>query len=643
MPLQLPLHPITRSYVAAVRARDHLTGSWRSYPDDEEIVGYYVERIQQLAGTSTHVPQARRALRDLNIAYAAPGGKHVAFDATLGYPGEGPEAAPDRREREPERQTATWAQEALAAPPGASPAPAQCKKPHAPLLGGARPPPLAGKARAGHGPLNKSAGRYYTFGYPEHSHAWSNHINAERYKSSAGVRARASSIDPRGYKRVHKTCTYYTVEDQTESETRVTAGSTDATQGCPRSGLSSGSGRREMHLSAAIRGDGLHACEDTTFCACHRCREGCRKRTRTLRHVSFDATLGYPGEGPSGGGDVEPSVDNEFARLPRPSAVRKAGSDTSRRKRKLADTYDLQDRYGRSFTFESMDSTPEDVVAIQEAVGDGSTDTANLWVGDNMNQVATAEEGFLGTVSFFNVDNLAFGTDAMQQVAAEAAKVRCMIQGIGDHRSDWVNVGGRVEQAYKANYGGSNVRFVHSCCRGSRMRPEIGECSVAIMPELRNRAMNAIRDRRKWGRYAGTLIEGRMVGGVRKRTVFIMVYAACGDTSAAGKAQQAKIDSLVAAGETTLRGKKPFTMLLHDLSWELERWRQKGCTVVVGGDFNQRHDRPGKEWRVLDRWRKRERLGDVLRRLHPSTDFVTYRSHGKRTASGELTKIARRW
>ena len=94
-----------------------------------------------------------------------------------------------------------------------------------------------------------------------------------------------------------------------------------------------------------------------------------------------------------------------------------------------------------------MDSTPEDVVAIQEAVGDGSTDTANLWVGDNMNQVATAEEGFLGTVSFFNVDNLAFGTDAMQQVAAEAAKVRCMIQGIGDHRSDWVNVGGRVEQA----------------------------------------------------------------------------------------------------------------------------------------------------------------------------------------------------
>ena len=200
-------------------------------------------------------------------------------------------------------------------------------------------PPLAGKARAGHGPLNKSAGRYYTFGYPEHSHTWFNHINAERYKSPADVRARASSIDPRGYKRAPKTCTYYTVEDLTERATRVMAGSTDATQGCPRSGLSSGSGRREMHLSAAIHEDGLHACEDTTSCACQRCREGCRKRTRTLRHVSFDATLGYPGEGPVGGGDVEPSVGNEFARLPRPSAVRKARSDTSRHKRKLADRH----------------------------------------------------------------------------------------------------------------------------------------------------------------------------------------------------------------------------------------------------------------------------------------------------------------
>ena len=119
-----------------------------------------------------------------------------------------------------------------------------------------------------------------------------------------------------------------------------------------------------------------------------------------------------------------------------------------------------------------------------------------------------------------------------------------------------------------------------------------------------------------------------------------MVYAACGDGSSAGRDQQREIDKLVLAGDKSARGKKPLTMLLHDLSWELARWRQKGCTVVVGGDFNQRHDRPGREWRVLERWRKSEQLGDVLRRLHPGREFVTYRSHGKRTASGEFSKIA---
>ena len=354
-------------------------------------------------------------------------------------------------------------------------------------------------------------------------------------------------------------------------------------------------------------------------------RDGCKL-------VDFDATLGYPGEGPDSG------VQRMHAALA--EAAKQACTDDVVRKRKRGNKYTLQDRHGRDVAFESMDTEPEDAAAIRAALGSDDISTSSLWVGDDMTQIAEAEEGFLGTVSFFNVDNLAFGTNAMQQVVAEATKVRCMIQGIGDHRSDWVNVGGRVEQAYKSSFGGSNVRFVHSCCKGSTLRPEIGECSVAVMPELRSRAMDAIRDRRKWGRYAGTLIEGRMVGGVRRRTVFLMVYAACGDGSSAGRDQQREIDKLVLAGDKSARGKKPLTMLLHDLSWELARWRQKGCTVVVGGDFNQRHDRPGREWRVLERWRKSEQLGDVLRRLHPGREFVTYRSHGKRTASGEFSKIA---
>ena len=47
------------------------------------------------------------------------------------------------------------------------------------------------------------------------------------------------------------------------------------------------------------------------------------------------------------------------------TAVRKAEHDTSRRKRKLADTYELQDGCGRSSTFENMDTMPEDAAQLR--------------------------------------------------------------------------------------------------------------------------------------------------------------------------------------------------------------------------------------------------------------------------------------
>ena len=119
----------------------------------------------------------------------------------------------------------------------------------------------------------------------------------------------------------------------------------------------------------------------------------------------------------------------------------------------------------------------------------------------------------------------------------------------------------------------------------------------------------------------------------------IMVYAACGSDSAAGRTQQQSIDALADGGEDYAQGKCPFTMLLYDLSAELKRWRDKGCSVIVGGDFNQRHDRPGHEWAQLDAWRKRELLDDVLRKLHPDEEFVTYRAKGKRDAQGNSTNI----
>jgi hypothetical protein len=59
-------------------------------------------------------------------------------------------------------------------------------------------------------------------------------------------------------------------------------------------------------------------------------------------------------------------------------------------------------------------------------------------------------------------------------------KTNCLVSSIVDHRSDWVNVRSRVEQAFMNSYGGpSNVRFSHSCTKSSTRKPGIGECSAA--------------------------------------------------------------------------------------------------------------------------------------------------------------------
>ena len=65
VPLAVPLHAVVRSFITAVRARDHRLGSWRGYPDDNEMIGYYVERMQQLAREQLHVDQARQALANI--------------------------------------------------------------------------------------------------------------------------------------------------------------------------------------------------------------------------------------------------------------------------------------------------------------------------------------------------------------------------------------------------------------------------------------------------------------------------------------------------------------------------------------------------------------------------------------------------
>ncbi|MEE3017099.1 MAG: hypothetical protein VX336_02060, partial [Actinomycetota bacterium] len=118
---------------------------------------------------------------------------------------------------------------------------------------------------------------------------------------------------------------------------------------------------------------------------------------------------------------------------------------------------------------------------LQRVVGDN--DTSALWTGDVMTTVG-AEAGMRGTIQFFNVDGLDGGGTGAHEYVAEGMRTRSMLQCMIDHRSDRVNAGGRVEYAYKENFGGQNVRFAHSCDENTRRFPSIGECSVITMPEL---------------------------------------------------------------------------------------------------------------------------------------------------------------
>ena len=103
-----------------------------------------------------------------------------------------------------------------------------------------------------------------------------------------------------------------------------------------------------------------------------------------------------------------------------------------------------------------------------------------------MRQVGQGQE-LVGTLNFFNVDGVRWGTAAMGQVVHEGMRTRCLVQGIADHRADHLNSGGKVEHAFKQVYGRNDVRFSHTCVRRRLPRqPVIGECSVAVMRWFRS-------------------------------------------------------------------------------------------------------------------------------------------------------------
>jgi hypothetical protein len=65
--------------------------------------------------------------------------------------------------------------------------------------------------------------------------------------------------------------------------------------------------------------------------------------------------------------------------------------------------------------------------------------------------------------------------------------------------------------------------------------PNVGECTLAVMPALSSRAGKATRDGRGWGRYSGSIVVDKQVEGARRDIAVITVYAACTDDSGGGK------------------------------------------------------------------------------------------------------------
>jgi hypothetical protein len=154
-------------------------------------------------------------------------------------------------------------------------------------------------------------------------------------------------------------------------------------------------------------------------------------------HRSFDSTLGFPGEGPAASPNVQP-------------------------KRKAPHTI-LESTGNREFVLEGP-SDDECAADLTKVMGDAAlADTSGLWTGDDMaaiGDMSKQDSSLVGTLNFFNIDGIKFGAGAVDHVVRENMKTNCLVSSIVDHRSDWVNVRSRVEQAFMNSYGGpSNVRF----------------------------------------------------------------------------------------------------------------------------------------------------------------------------------------
>ena len=138
------------------------------------------------------------------------------------------------------------------------------------------------------------------------------------------------------------------------------------------------------------------------------------------------------------------------------AAVAAAAADAGR---ELQDAYCVRRRVGnktKRYVLEQEAENDAMAEALMLAAGDQQRARGQLWMGHDMTK-ACPDGSMVGTVNFFNIDNIAYGKGSMEEVVQEGQRVRAWVQAVVDHRSDDINVSGRVEKAFKDVYGRNDV------------------------------------------------------------------------------------------------------------------------------------------------------------------------------------------
>ena len=111
--------------------------------------------------------------------------------------------------------------------------------------------------------------------------------------------------------------------------------------------------------------------------------DGCKRMSQVVKHVSFDASKGYPGEGPDSAEKVERAMQKALDQAAIAAAEEDAG-------RELHDPYCVQRTAGnkrRRYVLEAEDSGDEGAERLQDIVGEQEReDCARMWQGTSMQE-----------------------------------------------------------------------------------------------------------------------------------------------------------------------------------------------------------------------------------------------------------------